>query len=197
MITKAWRAASLTLFLVLGALGAVLYIHRDIPAAVLEAEYARPPSKFLLVDGVRIHYRDEGTGPTVVLVHGQFDSLLMWEPWAKTLKGQYRVIRFDLTSHGLTGPDATGDYSLQRTVALLEGFADKLQLGKFSIAGSAMGGTAAIYYASRHPERVDRLILISPEGIGTHVTAEHASYIDTSPVYEVLAYTAPRILETD
>jgi pimeloyl-ACP methyl ester carboxylesterase len=193
MISKAWRAIGLSVLGVVGAVAAVVYAQRDIPASVLEAEYARPPSKFMLVDGVRLHYRDEGHGPTVVLIHGQFDSLLMWEPWAAALKEQYRVVRFDLTSHGLTGPDATGDYSIERTVALLEDFADKLHLGKFSIAGSAMGGTAAVYYAARHPERVDRLILISPEGVGSRATAERASFIDTSPVFDVLAYTAPRV----
>jgi pimeloyl-ACP methyl ester carboxylesterase len=102
-------------------------------------------------------------------------------------------VRFDLTSHGLTGPDATGDYSIERTVTLLADFADKLKLEKFSLAGSAMGGTAAVYYAARHPERVDRLILISPEGMSRRVTSEHASLIDTSPVFDVLAYTAPRV----
>ena len=174
MIRKAWWSLGLGALGVAAALSAVVYVQRDIPASVLEAEYALPPSKFLLVDGVRMHYRDEGQGPTVVLIHGQFDSLLMWEPWAAALKDQYRVVRFDLTSHGLTGPDATGDYSIERTVRLLETFADNLHLEKFSVAGSAMGGTAAVYYAARHPERVDRLILISPEGVGTRMTAEHA-----------------------
>ena len=193
MIRKAWWSLGLGALGVAAALSAVVYVQRDIPASVLEAEYALPPSKFLLVDGVRMHYRDEGQGPTVVLIHGQFDSLLMWEPWAAALKDQYRVVRFDLTSHGLTGPDATGDYSIERTVRLLETFADNLHLEKFSVAGSAMGGTAAVYYAARHPERVDRLILISPEGVGTRMTAEHASLIDTSPVFDVLAYAAPRL----
>jgi pimeloyl-ACP methyl ester carboxylesterase len=193
MISKAWCALGLGILVVVAAVLAVVYVHRDIPASVLEAEYARPPSKFLLVDGVRMHYRDEGRGPTVVLIHGQFDSLLMWEPWAAALKSQYRVVRFDLTSHGLTGPDATGDYSIERTVRLLEDFTNQLHLGKFSIGGSAMGATAAVYYAARHPQRVDRLILISPEGLSARVSAEPASLIDTSPVFDVLAYTAPRL----
>lgn len=192
MILKGWRTLTLFLFGASAAVAVALYVHRDIPAEVLEAEYARPPSRFIVVDGVRMHYRDQGHGPAIVLIHGQFDSLLMWETWASSLANRYRVIRFDLTSHGLTGPDATGDYSIERTVALLDGLAARLHLGKFALAGSSMGGTAAIYYAARHPERVDRLILVSPEGVAERVIPEHASMLDFSPVFDVLAYTAPK-----
>ena len=53
-----------------------LWTYRDIPAQQLEAKYAGPASKFMNIDGARIHYRDEGTGPPVVLVHAHFASLI-------------------------------------------------------------------------------------------------------------------------
>ena len=97
-----------------------LFIYRDIPAEKLEAEYTNEASQFMDVAGVRVHYRDEGprNAPAVVLVHANFASLLGWEPWAEALKDSYRVIRFDMTSHGLTGPDPTGDYTLDRTLEI-------------------------------------------------------------------------------
>jgi pimeloyl-ACP methyl ester carboxylesterase len=189
---KGWSVVVVGLVLVTTALGGAAYVQRDIPAPILEAQFARPPSRFITVDGVRLHYRDEGRGPAIVLIHEQFDSLLMWEPWAASLKDRYRVIRFDLTSHGLTGPDRTGDYSLERTLTLLEGLTQRLHLQKFSLAGSSLGGTTALYFAARHPERVDRLILVSPYGVGTRHAPEQASLIDGSPFVAVLAYTAPR-----
>jgi pimeloyl-ACP methyl ester carboxylesterase len=192
MISKGWCVLALASLAALGAVAAAVYVHRDLPASILEAQYARPPSKFITIDGVRLHYRDEGLGPPILLIHEQFDSLLMWEPWAASLKDRYRVIRFDLTSHGLTGPDATGDYSLERTVALVGRLADRLRLGKFALAGSSVGGTVALYYAARHPERVDRLILVSPYGVGGRVALEYAAFEDGSPVLDLLAYTAPR-----
>jgi pimeloyl-ACP methyl ester carboxylesterase len=192
MKLQGWGAVVVGLVLVAAAVGGAIYVQRDIPAPVLEAQYARPPSKFIIVDGVRLHYRDEGRGPAIVLIHEQFDSLLMWEPWAAALRDRYRVIRFDLTGHGLTGPDATGDYSLERTVALLELLTQRLRLQKFSLAGSSVGGTAALYFAARHPERVDRLILVSPYGVGARLAVEHASVVDASPFVDALAYTAPR-----
>ena len=87
------------------------WAYQDIPAATLEAKYANEASRYMNVAGARIHYRDEGPrdAPAVVLVHANFASLLGWEPWAEALKDKYRVIRFDMTSHGLTGPDPTGD----------------------------------------------------------------------------------------
>jgi pimeloyl-ACP methyl ester carboxylesterase len=139
-----------------------LWAYRDIPAAELEARYATPASKFLNVDGVRIHYRDEGSGPPVVLIHANFASLIGWDPWVEALRDHYRVIRFDMTSHGLTGPDPSGDYTLERTIQLTERFVDALGLQRFTIGGTSLGGTVSIHYTSRHPDRIDRLILLSP-----------------------------------
>jgi pimeloyl-ACP methyl ester carboxylesterase len=67
-----------------------------------------------------------------------------------------------MTSHGLTGPDPTGDYSQERTLALTERLIDALGLGTITLGGTSMGGTVAIQYSAAHPERVLRLILLSP-----------------------------------
>ena len=56
--------ALLALTLLAGAVAAVVY--RDRPAAEVEARWATPPSRFVSIDGVRLHYRDEGAGPAVV-----------------------------------------------------------------------------------------------------------------------------------
>jgi pimeloyl-ACP methyl ester carboxylesterase len=138
------------------------WIYRDIPAEVLEAKYMTPASKFLNVDGVRIHYRDEGSGPPLVLIHANFASLLSWDDSVEVLKTTHRVLRFDMTAHGLTGPDPSGDYSLERTVELTSRFVDELQLERFSIGGTSLGGTIALHYTAAHPERVERLVLLSP-----------------------------------
>src|SRR5262245_26961034 len=79
-------------------------VRRDVPAAELEARYARPPSRFVEVDGLRVHYRDEGQGPPLVLLHGSNSSLFTWEGWTRELSRSFRVISLDLPGHGLTGP---------------------------------------------------------------------------------------------
>lgn len=170
-----WIVGALVV-LVLGIIGVGMVYSPDIPAAVLEKKYGNAESKFVMLDGVRMHYRDEGptegdkaTAPTVILIHAHFDSLLMWDPWVAALKDKYRVVRFDFTSHGLTGVDPSGDYSLKRTVDLFEMLLKELNIGKFSVAGTSMGGTIAIHYASRHPEQVDRMILLSPGALNTRI----------------------------
>jgi pimeloyl-ACP methyl ester carboxylesterase len=177
--------------LALLALAVALWAYRDIPAATLEARYAGPTSRFMEVDGVRIHYRDEGAGPVVVLIHANFSNLIDWDPWVDALKDRYRVVRFDMTSHGLTGPDPTGDYTQKRTLALTEQFIDKLGLQRFTIGGTSMGGTMAIHYSAAHPDRVERLILLSP---GSLEGKERKARGTVPKAGYVLKYIMPRAL---
>lgn len=186
-----WLGRGLAVLLVLGvvAFGYAALTQRDIPAAVLEARYATPPSKFVVVDGVRIHYRDEGSGPVVVLLHANFSNLLDWEPWVEALKDHYRVVRFDMTSHGLTGPDPTGDYTLPRTLKLTEDFIDALGLQQVTLAGISLGGTVAIHYTAAHPDRVQRLILLNP---GSLEAKEGMRSRGLPKAAYVLTYVLPR-----
>jgi pimeloyl-ACP methyl ester carboxylesterase len=161
-----WRFIRLGLLtltvLAVAGIAVAVWAYRDIPAEVLEARYAGPASRFITIDGVRMHYRDEGTGPVVVLLHANFSNLIDWDPWVEALKDRYRVVRLDMTSHGLTGPDPTGDYGLPRTLELTERFLDELGIEKATLGGTSLGGTVAIHYSVRHPERVERLVLLSP-----------------------------------
>lgn len=168
------------------------WVYRDIPAEVLEAKYSNPSSKFLNVDGVRIHYRDEGSGPPLVLIHANFGSLLSWDDVVAQLKPDHRVLRFDMTGHGLTGPDPSGDYSLERTVALTEKFVDALGLEKFSIGGTSLGGTVAIHYAAAHPDRVEKLVLLSPGALEGRSMQRAGRSVPRAA--DILEYVTPRAL---
>jgi pimeloyl-ACP methyl ester carboxylesterase len=161
-----WTLLSLV-GLSIAAIVVALYAYRDIPRDTLEAKYGGEPSRYMNLAGARIHYRDEGPrdGPAIVLIHANFASLLGWEPWVDILKDKYRVVRFDMASHGLTGPDPTGDYGLERTLELTERLIDALGLETFSIAGTSLGGTMSVLYTEKHPERVENLILLSPGSI--------------------------------
>ena len=174
---------------VLGLLAAA-WIYRDIPAAELEARYLAPTSRFMNIEGVRVHYRDEGSGPVLVLIHANFSNLIDWDPVVAELVDDHRVIRFDMPSHGLTGPDPSGDYSLARTVALTERFVDALGLQRFSIGGTSLGGTVSIHYASRHPDRIERLVLLSPGALEGRSQARRG----LPDAARVLEYILPRAL---
>lgn len=147
--------------------GAAWYLYTpDKPRAALEAQYAPPPSQFIPVLGVRLHVRDTGPrdAPALLMLHGFASSLQTWDAWAAALEPTVRVVRLDLPSFGLTGPDPTGDYSQARTEALLAALMDTLGLRQATVVGNSMGGGIAWRFALSHPDRVDRLVLISPEG---------------------------------
>ncbi len=142
----------------------------EIPRAVLEAKYAMPPSKFVvLADGTRVHYRDRGPrdAPILVLLHGFSGSLFVWEPWSKTLSNQFHVISLDLPGHGLTGAVPSNDYSQAAMTDCLKEFVDKLGLAKFAVAGNSMGGGVAARFAELYPARITHLILIDAAGAQT------------------------------
>jgi pimeloyl-ACP methyl ester carboxylesterase len=141
----------------------------DEPRAALEARYARPPSEFLPVAGLRLHVRDTGprAAPAVILLHGFGASLGTWDDWAQALETDHRVVRYDLPGFGLTGPDPSGDYSDARGCAVLLALMDRLGLARASIVGNSMGGRIAWTFAALHPERVDKLVLISPDGFAS------------------------------
>ncbi len=151
----------LSLAIVMLAIAA--WVYRDIPAEVLEARYAAPSSLFINLEGVRMHFQDQGTGQPIVLIHGEMDSLFAWNPWVRQLQKSFRLLRFDLPGHGLTGPDPGGDYSIARSVDLLERFAAARQLNRFSIAATSSGATIAVHYAALHPDQIVRLVLLNPE----------------------------------
>ncbi len=172
-------------------IGIGLWVYRDIPIEHLETKYANQASRFISIDGTRIHFRDEGSGPAVLLLHANFSNLIDWDPWVKALSDSYRVVRFDFTSHGLTGVDPSHDYSLERTLELTEKFIDAMDLEHFSIAGASMGGTVAILYTRKHRDRINNLILISPDSF------EYNAKIPGSPdevpkIASLLAYIMPR-----
>ena len=156
------------LIVAIAGLAAWLYTP-DKPRSALEAEYATPPSEFLEVAGIRLHVRD--TGPrdagAVILLHGFGSSLETWDDWAKILDPTFRVIRFDLPGFGLTGPDPTGDYTDTRSVAVLAALMDRLGLARADIVGHSMGGRIAWTFAAERPERVERLVLVAPDGFAS------------------------------
>ncbi len=141
----------------------------DRSRALLEARYLATPADMIELQGWRLHVRDSGPrdAPAIVLVHGLGSSLQTWDAWAPALSRHHRVIRFDLPGSGLSPPDPAGDYSDARSISLLLALLDRLGVQRASIVGHSIGGRIAWHFAARHPERVDRLVLVSPDGFAS------------------------------
>lgn len=138
----------------------------DLDRRTLEARYLDASRDMIDIAGTRLHVRDDGprTSTAVVFLHGFGASLHTWEPWARDLRTEFRVVRFDLPGSGLSPPDATGDYTDARSVALLVALLDRLGIERATLIGHSIGGRIAFTFAARHPERVEKLVLIAPDG---------------------------------
>lgn len=181
-----------SLFIVVAAAAAVTFLYRpDIPADKLEERYAKAPSRFAEVEGLRIHYRVQGaagnTGEErhrapLVLLHGTFASLHTWEGWVEKLGDERAIITLDLPGFGLTGPDPTGDYSTERAVYILNTFLEEIGVfdgGKIHLGGNSLGGRIAWNYALAHPSRCASLILVDAAGYrGRHDRSTQADWQD-------------------
>ncbi len=160
MRTLKWTGAVLLVLVALVLSG----VRCDRSPAEVEARRATPPSRFVAVDGMRVHYRDRGSGPAIVLLHGSNSSLFTWEGWAADLARDHRVVTLDLPGHGLTGPDPRARYRYAEMAAFVDDFAITLGLPRFSLGGNSMGGGVAWRYAILHPDKVERLILVDSAG---------------------------------
>jgi pimeloyl-ACP methyl ester carboxylesterase len=137
----------------------------------LKGRWAPPPSQFITVNGMQVHFRDEGPREDplpIVLLHGTSASLHTWDGWTQELAKTRRVIRFDMPGFGLTGPAPDNDYRLEAYVKFVAGVADTLGVQEFALGGNSLGGRIAWGVAVAHPERVKKLVLVDAGGYPVH-----------------------------
>lgn len=169
----------------------------DQDRALLEQRYLASPADLVAVDGRTLHVRDDGppdaAAPAIVFVHGFGASLHTWEPWAQALKDDFRVVRFDLPGSGLSAPDPDRDYGDARSVALLAALMDRLGLARAHVVGHSIGGRIAWAFAARHPARVDRLVLVAPDGFASP-GFEYGQAPEVPAGYRLMRHVLPRPL---
>ena len=170
-------------------------VYADISVEDLKNDYANEQSQFIEVNEMQVHYRDEGDGFPIVLVHGTAASLHTWDAWTHELKKTNRVIRMDLPAFGITGPNKNADYSLEAYTTFLHSFLEKLQLKKFHIAGNSLGGNIAWNYTADYPENVEKLILVDASGLPTNKQPPAIFKMAKTPLLKTLfLYVTPKIL---
>jgi len=138
----------------------------DLSRAVLEKKYSKPPTQYVEAAGVRLRVADAGprNAPVLIMLHGFGSSLETWHYWELPLAKRYRIVRYDLPGFGLTGADPSGLYNDERDVAVLTALMDRLGVRRATIIGSSTGGEIAWKFAAERPDRVERLVLVSPDG---------------------------------
>lgn len=139
-------------------------ITKDIPLKDLKSEFKNESSRFAEVDGILVHYTDEGKGTPIILLHGTGASLHTWDLWAEKLKENYRVLRITLPGFGLSGPRLDKRYEIKDYVNLLNSFVELVGIEKFYLVGNSLGGSIAWLYTSFYDEKIKKLILINSSG---------------------------------
>ncbi len=139
---------------------------RELPFEWVKSQYAKKEegSRFIEIDGIDIHYRDEGQGEPILFMHGICDSLHTWTPWTNKLKDNYRVIRFDLPFFGLSRVHRKESITKEFYPAFLSKIVNHFGLSNFYLCGHSLGAWIAWNYAIKKQELLKKLILISPPG---------------------------------
>jgi pimeloyl-ACP methyl ester carboxylesterase len=133
-------------------------------------------SNFLEINGHQLHYLDEGTGEPVVMLHGNPTWSFMYRDLIRLLRPRFRVIAPDHIGCGLSSKptDSEYDYSLSQRILDIELFLDRLEIDKpITLIVHDWGGIIGMGYATRHPEKIKRLVVFNtaaflPSGKSIH-----------------------------
>ena len=188
---------SLTLLFIIAVI--IMFSHRDIPLNELKIKYANSSSSFIAVNGMDVHFRDEGlqtdTIP-IVLIHGTGASLHTFNAWSDRLKKSHRIIRMDLPAYGLTGPFPDGNYTMANYTAFLKDFLIALNIKQCVLAGNSLGGAIAWNFTLEQPSMVTKLILIDASGypIASKSVPIAFSLAKIPVINKLLSFITPRFL---
>ena len=123
--------------------------------------------------GHRVVYRiggDVGDGrPVLVLVHGMAGSSATWRAVLPGLARRFTVLAPDLPGHGESDKPPS-DYSLGASANVLRDFMIALGVERATVVGQSLGGGVAMQLAYQHPQRCERLVLVSSGGLGSEVS---------------------------
>jgi pimeloyl-ACP methyl ester carboxylesterase len=130
-------------------------------------QLADPDSRFVEVNGITVHYKQAGSGePALLLLHGFGASTFSWRAVLGPLSQGRTVVAYDRPGFGLTERPMPGEwsgpnpYAPEAQAELAVGLMDALGFERAVLVGHSAGGTAALWTALAHPERVEALVLV-------------------------------------
>src|ERR1051325_10275677 len=121
----------------------------------------QPTSKFVTANELRLHYLewDKSGMPIVVCVHGYTSSAQAFNALARHLQDRFRILAMDVRGHGESEWSATGAYEYADQAGDLAALVDRLELSRFALIGTSMGGIIAMTYAADHGDRLNALVI--------------------------------------
>ena len=177
----------------------IFFGKRDIPFNKLKETYTNSESSFISVNGMDVHFRDEGDQADsipIILIHGTASSLHTFDAWTNGLKKSNRVVRVDLPAYGLTGPFPDRKYAMAHYTDFINAFLKALNIKQCVLAGNSLGGEIAWNFTLEQPEIVKKLILIDAAGYPLNSKSVPIAFkLAQTPVLStLLTYITPRFL---
>jgi pimeloyl-ACP methyl ester carboxylesterase len=170
----------------------------------VEAAPARDVSiveKDAMVFGFKLHYREAGEGPAVILLHGLGGDGSRWTPLMQSLASDFRVIALDQIGFGQSDKPLV-NYNHGLLAEFLAEFIKTTGVGKATLVGHSMGGFVAVYAAVHHPDVVERLVLVDGGGLVTAPRSAHLIQIqngttlaETREYFELMFYDKSRVTD--
>ena len=123
--------------------------------------------------GIATNVHREGSGPTVLLLHGSGPGVSAWANWRLTIPAlaeHFDVVAADIVGFGYTERPEGIEYGLDTWTAHATAVLDALGIERAHVIGNSFGGSLALSLAIRHPERVNRLVLMGSVGVPFDIT---------------------------
>ena len=155
--------------------------------------------QYASVNGINLYYEIHGTGTPLIMLHGGFGSFDMFSALAPTLALDHQIIGVDLYGHGRTAL-TNRPLRFEHMADDIAGLIEHLGLEKADVLGFSLGGAVALQTVIRHPERINKLVLIStpfkrtgwhPE-MRTGMTAFAPEFFMSTPIYDAYTHVAPK-----
>jgi pimeloyl-ACP methyl ester carboxylesterase len=146
----------------------------------------------MVVDGLSVHYEEQGQGPLVVLLHGWGSNLSLFAPIAEAISRNYHVVSFDFPGCGTTS-EPTEPWDMDDYVHFTTSFISAFSPTEVILLGHSHGGRVAIRLACDEglPFRVTRMILVDSAGILPHRSVGYHLRVRAYKIGKALLATPP------
>lgn len=126
--------------------------------------------RYTQVGNIKIRYWAEGqTGSNLVLLHGLGGYAENWAKNFEILAARHRVYALDLPGHGLSEKPLDLPYTIDFFAEFLRDFLHTLGIERTHLVGHSLGGAVSTRFATRFPDMVETLALVSSAGLGKEV----------------------------
>ena len=135
-------------------------------------------SRFATIDqtgfaNYKLHYHDAGSGPVVIMLHGGGPGASGWSNFNRNVgpfvDAGYRVLLVDCPGFGRSDPIVADVQRGLFNARAVKGLMDRLDIAQVSLVGNSMGGASAMNFALEYPQRLGKMVLMGPGGLGPSI----------------------------